>query len=55
MTTFILNFFFCYQVLLMKLADLQNGQKGVIARIHGRGPFRNRITEMGFVRGKPFL
>ena len=36
----------------MKLSDLQNGQKGTIVKISGRGPFRKRITEMGFVRGK---
>ena len=36
----------------MNLAELHNGQKGVIAKIHGHGPFRKRITEMGFVRGK---
>jgi ferrous iron transport protein B len=36
----------------MKLSDLKNGQEGTIQKIHGRGPFRKRITEMGFVRGK---
>ena len=36
----------------MKLSDLQNGQQGTIVKINGRGPFRKRITEMGFVRGK---
>lgn len=36
----------------MTLAELKNGQNGVISKVHGRGPFRKRITEMGFVRGK---
>jgi ferrous iron transport protein B len=36
----------------MKLADLKNGQKGTITGVRGRGQFRKRITEMGFVRGK---
>ncbi|MBN1495120.1 MAG: ferrous iron transport protein B [Spirochaetes bacterium] len=36
----------------MNLSELKNGQKGVIRRVRGTGPFRKRITEMGFVRGK---
>jgi ferrous iron transport protein B len=36
----------------MKLSDLTNGQKGIITGVRGRGQFRKRITEMGFVRGK---
>lgn len=36
----------------MTLADLQNDQSGIITKIKGRGAFRKRITEMGFVRGK---
>lgn len=34
------------------LGDLQQGEKGIIVKIRGRGAFRKRITEMGFVRGK---
>ena len=34
------------------LRQLKEGEKGVIARIRGRGEFRKRIIEMGFVRGK---
>ncbi len=37
---------------LMTLADLKDGQKGIIVKIRGRGAFRKRITEMGFVKGK---
>ena len=36
----------------MKLSDLQNGESGIITKVMGRGAFRKRITEMGFVRGK---
>jgi ferrous iron transport protein B len=36
----------------MKLSELQTGEKGVIVKVLGRGVFRRRITEMGFIRGK---
>ena len=36
----------------MKLSELQTGDKGVIVKVAGRGAFRRRITEMGFIRGK---
>ena len=36
----------------MKLSELQNGESGIITKVMGRGAFRKRITEMGFVRGK---
>lgn len=36
----------------MKLSELQNGEFGVITKVMGRGAFRKRITEMGFVKGK---
>jgi ferrous iron transport protein B len=36
----------------MTLADLKNGEKGTITKVLGRGAFRKRIIEMGFVRGK---
>lgn len=36
----------------MTLADLKNDQQGIITKVKGRGAFRKRITEMGFVRGK---
>ena len=36
----------------MKLSDLNPGQKGVIIKVLGRGAFRRRIIEMGFVKGK---
>ncbi len=36
----------------MTLNDLHTGESAFITRIRGRGAFRKRITEMGFVRGK---
>ncbi|MCX7737099.1 MAG: ferrous iron transport protein B [Candidatus Kapabacteria bacterium] len=36
----------------MKLSELRIGQKAVISRVRGRGAFRKRIMEMGFVPGK---
>ncbi len=36
----------------MTLLDLQNGEKGIIQKVKGRGAFRRRIIEMGFVAGK---
>lgn len=36
----------------MTLFDLEQGEKGIITKIRGRGAFRKRITEMGFVKGK---
>ena len=35
------------------LSELKTGQEGVIVKIKGHGAFRKRITEMGFVKGKP--
>lgn len=37
----------------MTLLDLQNGEFGIIVKVKGRGAFRRRIIEMGFVMGKP--
>ena len=36
----------------MTLNDLHTGDEATITRVKGRGAFRKRITEMGFVRGK---
>ncbi len=36
----------------MTLYDLQNGERGIITKVRGRGGFRRRIIEMGFVVGK---
>lgn len=36
----------------MTLYDLQNGERGIITKVKGRGGFRRRIIEMGFIAGK---
>ena len=36
----------------MKLSELKTGESGVIVKVLGHGGFRNRIIEMGFIRGK---
>jgi len=36
----------------MTLADLNNNEEAVIVKVRGRGAFRKRITEMGFVKGE---
>lgn len=36
----------------MTLAELNNGDRAIITKVRGRGAFRKRIMEMGFVRGK---
>lgn len=36
----------------IQLSELQNNETGVIVKVKGRGAFRKRITEMGFVKGK---
>jgi len=36
----------------MTLADLAPGEKGIITKVKGRGAFRKRILEMGFISGK---
>jgi ferrous iron transport protein B len=37
---------------LSTLQELQQGESGIIVKIRGRGAFRKRITEMGFVKGQ---
>ena len=34
------------------LLELQQGESGLITKVKGRGAFRKRITEMGFIKGK---
>ncbi|MDR2887135.1 MAG: ferrous iron transport protein B [Bacteroidales bacterium] len=36
----------------MTLFDLEEGEEGIILKIKGRGRFRQRLSEMGFVVGK---
>ncbi len=39
----------------MTLADLKTGDKAVVTKVKGRGAFRKRIIEMGFVVGKQVI
>jgi ferrous iron transport protein B len=36
----------------MTLAELQTGQSAIITKVKGRGVFRRRIMDMGFIHGK---
>jgi len=36
----------------MKLSELKPGDSGIIVKVKGRGSFRKRIIEMGFIKGK---
>ena len=36
---------------MIPLSDLREGERGVIARVNGRGRFRKRLQEMGFIKG----
>ncbi len=36
----------------MNLSELKNNERGVIVKVKGRGAFRKRITEMGFIKGE---
>lgn len=35
-----------------RLSDIPTGEECVIVKVHGHGSFRNRIVEMGFVKGE---
>ncbi len=39
----------------MKLSELKSGDKAIIVKVRGRGAFRKRIIEMGFVVGKQVI
>jgi len=39
----------------MTLAELKNGEKAIITKVRGRGAFRKRIIEMGFIVGKQVI
>lgn len=36
----------------MQLSELKTGEEGAILKVRGRGAFRRRMMEMGFVKGK---
>lgn len=43
------------QIAIMTLADLKAGEKGIITKVKGRGAFRKRIMEMGFIVSKQVI
>ncbi len=36
---------------MIPLSEFKKGERGVIARVNGRGRFRKRLQEMGFIKG----
>jgi ferrous iron transport protein B len=36
----------------MHLSELNTGEKGIIVKVRGRGSFRKRIMDMGFIKGQ---
>lgn len=41
--------------LAMRMSDLKQGQRAVIARVGGSGALRRRLLEMGLVKGTQIL
>lgn len=41
-----------YFYIVMRLSELRTGESGIIVKVLGKGAFRKRIIEMGFIRGK---
>ncbi len=39
----------------LSLADISTGEECVVIKVHGHGSFRNRIVEMGFVKGEKVM
>ena len=35
---------------MIPLSEFKEGERGVIARVNGKGRFRKRLQEMGFIR-----
>jgi Fe2+ transport system protein FeoA len=40
---------------MIPLSDFKEGERGLIARVNGRGRFRKRLQEMGFIKGAEVL
>jgi len=36
---------------MIPLSEFKEGERGVIAKVNGKGRFRKRLQEMGFIRG----
>jgi Fe2+ transport system protein FeoA len=43
------------EVLMIPLSEFKEGERGLIARVNGRGRFRKRLQEMGFIKGAEVL
>jgi Fe2+ transport system protein FeoA len=39
------------EMLMIPLSEFKEGERGFIARVNGRGRFRKRLQEMGFIKG----
>ena len=37
--------------MIIPLSELKEGERGVITRVNGKGRFRKRLQEMGFIKG----
>jgi Fe2+ transport system protein FeoA len=42
-------------MLMIPLSEFKEGERGLIARVNGRGRFRKRLQEMGFIKGTEVL
>nr|CAI78622.1 putative ferrous iron transport protein [uncultured delta proteobacterium] len=38
-------------MIMLKLSELKEGEKAVITKVGGKGSFRKRLLEMGFIKG----
>ena len=43
------------EMLMIPLSEFKEGERGLIARVNGRGRFRKRLQEMGFIKGAEVL
>jgi len=40
---------------MIPLSEFKEGERGLIARLNGKGRFRKRLQEMGFIKGAEVL
>lgn len=43
------------EMLMIPLSEFKEGERGLIARLNGKGRFRKRLQEMGFIKGAEVL
>jgi len=43
------------EMLMVPLSEFKEGERGLIARLNGKGRFRKRLQEMGFIKGAEVL